>query len=141
MSTAAIPGAARDGAGTMWFRQVVVVVLAAAFACVIAGLAFAYGDQPIRGDGVEYLRLAEIIARHGFGEFASDLRTYGYPTFLALLISLVGSDPVRLRPAVFVAQLLIYIAGAAFGAVRIGRALGSPALGRVIFVVTVLNPF
>jgi hypothetical protein len=116
-------------------------LVATLVACLIGFLAFAYGKQPIRGDGVEYRRLADIIARQSFGQFASDLRTYGYPTFLALLISLVGNDPASLRPAVFAAQLLVYIGGAAIGAVRIGRALGSSSLGTAVFTVTVLNPF
>lgn len=57
------------------------------------------------------------------------------------MISLVGSDLSSLRPAVFVVQLFLYILAAAFGAVRIGRALASGSLGLAIFVVSVLNPF
>jgi hypothetical protein len=118
-----------------------IALLATSVACTIGLLAFAYGEQPIRGDGVEYRRLAEIIVRQGFWQFASDLRTYGYPAFLALLLSLSGDDPTSFRRAVFVAQLLIYIGAATFAAIRISRALGSAVPGVTIFAAMVLNPF
>ena len=117
-----------------------VVVAAVIAACIIGVLAYLFGDQPFRGDGTEYRRLATIIAHEGIGEFQSDLRTWGYPAFLAAAIVLVGDDLSTLRPAVFVAQLALYLAAAGFGAVRIGRALGSGRLGVASFVVTVLNP-
>jgi hypothetical protein len=121
-------------------RRLTAGLLWAALAGLIALLAYTFGEQPVWGDGIEYRRLAEVIARQGLGEFASDLRTYGYPCFLALLISLVGTDLTTLRPAVFAAQLLVLVVGAALGAVRIGRPLGSGSLGMTVFAATVVNP-
>jgi hypothetical protein len=121
--------------------HLVVGIVATLAACLIGVLAFAFGEQPVRGDGIEYRRLANVIARDGFGEYQSDLRTWGYPAFLAVLIWLGGNDLATLRLTVFAAQLLVFVGAAGFGAIRIGRALGSGALGTAAFVVAVLNPF
>jgi hypothetical protein len=116
-------------------------VIATLFAVGFAVAAKLYGGQPIQGDARGYYDLALQMAEGGPLAFASDVRTYGYPSFLALLISVVGADPERVRTAGFVLQLPFFMLVAWIGARRISRLLGAPQLRPWIYAATVCNPF
>ena len=72
------------------WETVVLLIVATAAALWIAGWAWLTGNQPIRGDAQNYYDLALQIAQQGPLAFESQIRTYGYPFFLALLIKIVG---------------------------------------------------
>ena len=81
-----------------------------------------------------------MIRSDGFGGFASDIRTYGYPAFLAVLMVVVGDDLVDLQAAVFVVQLAFLLGAAWLGARRVAGALGMDGLEPWIFAATAANP-
>jgi hypothetical protein len=120
---------------------VVVPVAATLLATAIAVIAKLYGNQPIQGDARGYYDLALVMVQDGPLAFASGVRTYGYPLFLALLISVVDPDPERVRTAGFVIQLSGIFVAAWVGARRISAALGVPHQRVWIYAVTVCNPF
>ncbi len=107
-------------ASARW-RTVVLPVGATVLALWLAIWAWQNGNQPIRGDAQGYYDLAMQISRQGLLSFASPVRTYGYPTFLALLIQIVGTDPEQVRNAAFWVQLTLFVGAAWFGA---GRRIG-----------------
>src|SRR5688572_9480989 len=72
----------------------IVYPLALLVAISIATWAFLYGDQPVMLDAAGYYEYARVIRAGGLGAFASDLRTYGYPAFLAAIMLVVGEDTV-----------------------------------------------
>ena len=115
--------------------------LAVLLALAIAAWAFVDGDQPIVADAQGYYDFGKLIATVGPKAFASELRTYGYPAFLAGLMRVVGHDPEDVRAAAFAVQLALLIGAAWIGARRVGGALGIGGIGRVLFVITVANPF
>ena len=123
------------------WRSYLVPVTATAAAVTIAIVAWLYGNQDIRGDARGYYDLAVQIAVGGPGAFASTFRTYGYPAFLALLISFVGTDAEHVRTAGFVVQLTLFVVAAWFGARRLSRALGMSDRWQWIYAATVCNPF
>lgn len=115
--------------------------LAVLVAISIAVWAFVDGDQPVVADARGYYDYGKLIATVGPKSFASDLRTYGYPAFLAGIMRVVGEDVEDVRVAVFVVQLGLLIAATWIGARRVEGAFGQAGLGRAVFVVTVANPF
>jgi hypothetical protein len=141
MSSIAAPVArAVEGAPARW-RAVALPTLATVVALSLAYWAWSTGDQPIRGDSRGYYDLALGIVSDGPLSFAHTVRTYGYPFFLAMLITLVGPDPEAVRDAGFVIQLASFIGVAWFGSRRLGRALGVPERAHWIYAATVLCPF
>ncbi|HZO30386.1 MAG TPA: hypothetical protein VFH48_30820 [Chloroflexota bacterium] len=115
--------------------------LAVLAALSIAVWAFLFGGQPVAGDAQAYYDLARDLLAGGPGALASDLRTYGYPAFLAAIMLVVGQNVQVVHPSVFVVQVAILIGAAWLGARRLEGAPGMRGLGRVIFIATVANPF
>ena len=62
MSSPAISARTLGYAATRPSRWLIVGVAATAVASLIGVLAFVFGEQPIRGDGLEYRRLGTVIA-------------------------------------------------------------------------------
>jgi hypothetical protein len=127
--------------GSTWGRTWAPGLLAILAAITIASLAFVYGGQVVAFDAAGYFDYGRIIATEGPAAFASDLRTYGYPAFIAAIILVVGEDIDDVQRAAFIVQLVLLLGVAWLGAHRIEGALGRPGIGQAIFVVTVLNPF
>jgi hypothetical protein len=123
------------------WRTAAVPVTATVLAVIMAVYAWQYGNQPIRGDAQGYYDLAMQIVREGPLSFASPVRTYGYPAFLALLAPIAGTDPEQVRDAAFVVQLALFLGAAWIGSRRLSRALGMEARVPWIYAVTVLCPF
>jgi hypothetical protein len=141
LATPLVTSASDDRVAATRRLGVAVPVAATLLAVAIAGLAKLYGGQPIQGDARGYYDLALGMVQNGPLSFTSGVRTYGYPAFLALLISVVGPDPERVRTAGFVLQLPFFVAVAWIGAHRISRLLGAPHLRAWLYTATVLNPF
>jgi hypothetical protein len=120
---------------------VVLCVLAVLVAIGIATAAFRFGDQPLMADASEYLTLGRVLASRGPLAYGSELRTYGYPAFLAGIVLVVGQDTDEVRRAVFVVQLALTIVTCWVAARRLERVLGIDGIRHPIFLVTVLNPF
>ena len=116
-------------------------LLAVLVAIAIASWAFVAGDQPVFGDAQGYYDLGKLIATVGPKAFVSQLRTYGYPAFLAGIMRVVGHDVEAVRAATFLVQLGLLIGACWIGARRLEGALGVDGIGRVLFAVTVANPF
>jgi len=91
-------------------------------------------------DAQNYLDIATDIARNGLFSkfFYSNIRTYGYPLFLALLKDVAGSQPLW-GWWVFEVQLALFLLAA--WAARQAMALRSPMFARWAFVALILNPF
>jgi len=123
------------------WHTVALPVVATAAAVWIAAWAWLTGNQPIRSDAQGYYDLALQVAQNGPLAFESQLRTYGYPFFLALLIRIVGPVPETVRTTGFVVQLALFIVAAWIGARRLGMALGMPGRTPWIYAATVLSPF
>ncbi|MGH2359828.1 MAG: hypothetical protein ACRDGM_04705, partial [bacterium] len=87
-------------------------------------------------DARQYVEMAQYYESHGLlpSPYAphSDVRTYGYPWFLSLLSRVTRPLGLPMSTAVFLAQLLLYFASAAFLASRISRSFGRAA-GTVVF--------
>lgn len=141
MSSIAAPAPQLAVATSARWRTVVLPVAATILAFWLALWAWQNGNQPIRGDAQGYYDLAMQISRQGILSFASPVRTYGYPTFLALLIKVVGTDPEQVRNAAFFVQLTLFVVAAWIGSGRIARALGTPERAPWLYAVTVLCPF
>lgn len=120
-----------------WMPGLVAVLLA----IVIASWAFVHGGQPVIADAQGYYDLGKLIASYGPKAFVSQLRTYGYPAFLAGIIRVVGQDVEDVRAATFLVQLALLLGAAWIGARRVAGALGVGGIGQVIFAVTAANPF
>src|SRR5262249_6271409 len=88
---------------TLWLAAAIVLPAA-------AGSALFLSSYPrLLWDAIHYYDLARQIWRLGLFSFASEIRTYGYPLFLALLTGRGGSPPETTRLIVFGAQLSILI--------------------------------
>lgn len=141
MSSIAAPAPQLAVSASARWRTAILPVGATILAVWLAIWAWQNGNQPIRGDAQGYYDLAMQISRQGLLSFASPVRTYGYPTFLALLIQVVGTDPEQVRNAAFWVQLALFVGAAWIGAGRLARALGTPDRAPWIYAVTVLCPF
>lgn len=136
------PGSAPTPAPGAFARPAVVVPVVATVAAVaLALVVWQNVYQEIRGDARGYYELAVQLVVNGPAGVASTFRTYGYPAFLALLIPFVGTEAEDVRSAAFVVQLALFLVAAWYGARRLGRALGAPALWPWIFAATACNPF
>ncbi len=130
----------REGAASSRLPQVF-CLLAVLLAILIAGAALRFGKQPVFADAAEYLNLGQAILTRGLSEYGSELRTYGYPAFLAAIMLVTGREIDDIQVGVFVAQLLMMIGVAWVGARRIEGALNLGRIGPAVFAVTVVNPF
>lgn len=113
----------------------------AAVASGVGLLFFVSGYPGLIYDSFGYAELARRVSHGGLSGPYLEIRTYGYPLFVALVTGFQAVDDETLRLIVCVAQLLLYVAACALGARRLGAIYGSPKYERVAFVATALNPF
>jgi hypothetical protein len=114
---------------------------ALAFAVIVAHAFWWRGVlYPSDFDARSYLDIASDLARTGlFGRFElSELRTYGYPLFLAMLKPVAQAAGLPWTLLVFEAQLLLHVVAAWW--LRAGIARHSPGVARVVFVALLVNP-
>jgi hypothetical protein len=113
-----------------------VTVAAAAAAC----LAFVAGYPTVIYDAWGYHYLSEILRTRGLFAWPTDLRTYGYPAFLALLSGFRGLPGEELRLVAFIVQLAAHLGACAFVAKRLARIYRSESVGVWAYAVGALNP-
>jgi len=110
-------------------------------AIAVALLLFFSGYQDLIYDAWGYAELARRISRAGLMGAASDVRTYGYPLFVAVCNAFHPGDPRTVRAVVFAVQLALYLGACAFGGRVLGGAFGSARFGRRVYAAGALNPF
>jgi hypothetical protein len=119
------------------FRLPIAVTTAAvALAC----LWFVAGYPTLIYDSWGYYFLAGVLRTAGLAGWPTDVRTYGYPLFEALVTGFRDVPPEEFRLALFVAQLVVYLAACAFVARQLGRVFASPRLGVAAYAIGALNP-
>jgi hypothetical protein len=127
-----------DGKLTVRHRWVIVAATAAAAAIACGG--FVAGYPSVIFDSWGYYYLAGILRTAGLAGWPTDVRTYGYPFFAAVVTGFRDLPPEEFRLIVFAAQIVALFAATALAARRIGRVLGSPGLAASAYALGVLNP-
>src|SRR6266849_5647647 len=89
--------------------------------CALAYLLFFSSDRPLVWDSEEYWKLAGEISDGGLEHWASPLRTYGYPLFVAAASGFRRLSPHATKVAVFHVQLAVLLVTAYVAASRFGR--------------------
>lgn len=102
---------------------------------------FRFGDQGLVGDAQEYYGLAGNLTRTGLFDFASNIRTYGYPLFLAMGMLISGTDGGRAYFTTSAIQWLLYVGVCAYAARVFRRLFKSTLFAWCVFTVLVLNPY
>src|SRR5215212_11200493 len=97
------------------------------------------GDQPVIFDADNYVFHANILAHGPLSSWG--FRTYGYPAFVLPWLLLAGGNTDALRGWIFIAQLAVHLGASWFFARRMAAAFGDGRLGRLSYVLVVLNPF
>lgn len=117
-------------------------ILALASAVVLSVGLFLIGfkDAP-QGDAASYLSLAQHFADHGLLRDypLSDVRTYGYPLFLAIPVLIGRALSIDPRIPAFLLQFGIYLSGAWLLRSEVAR--HSPGIARAVFLGFCLNIF
>jgi Alg9-like mannosyltransferase family len=113
--------------------------------CLVAAAAawrlFLTGFRGVIYDSFHYLTLSKIISEEGLWNFASRVRSYGYPLFVSLATGFIEVPDDTARALVFAAQLALHLA-VAFAAARAAeRAFGSRRFFFGTFVALAWNPF
>lgn len=91
-------------------------------------------------DSWGYYYLSEIIRTQGLLAWPTDLRTYGYPLFLAAVAGFRAIPQEELRLLVFAAQLAAYLAACAYVGRKLADAFDSPRIGVFAYALGALNP-
>ncbi len=117
------------------------LVLGATLAAVgIACFWFAEAYPAFIYDSWGYQYLAEIIRTRGLLAWPTDVRTYGYPLFLAAMSGFRAMPQEELRLVVFAVQLVAYLAACAYVGRKLAAVFDSPRLGALTYVAGALNP-
>ena len=117
-----------------WIALVLAIAMAHAF----------YGrivHYPSDFDAKNYLDIAQDMLRQGLFSkfFYSNIRTYGYPAFLAILLELAGSSASRWGWLIFESQLALFITAAVM--LRRSMLPLAPRFARLAFIALIVNPF
>lgn len=140
---------------TFFPRSPQAVLLLATLGAVLTANGFFWGHgHVLLHDAGGYYELSKIISQNGLFRFWDDqhtmnpglyvlfeLRTYGYPLFLALCSLFTNHDPLVVQIAVFSCQLLLCLAACLFCARVLQSVFKSPEFGTWLYVCTVLNPY
>jgi len=106
----------------------------------IACFWFTEGYPTFIYDSWGYHYLSEIIRTQGLMAWPTDIRTYGYPRFLAAVSGFRGVPQEELRFLVFAAQLVAYLAACAYVGRKLADVFDSPRLGALAYALGALNP-
>jgi len=107
---------------------------------VIACYWFAEAYPTFIYDSWGYHYLAEIIRTRGLLAWPTDIRTYGYPLFLAAVSGFRAMPQEELRLLVFGVQLAAYLTACAYVGRKLAAVFDSPRLGALAYVAGALNP-
>jgi hypothetical protein len=119
-------------------RIVPLIVLAGA-SVALAWALYLLGEQPIVFDSEQYVRVARFLTIGRLEDW--EQRTYGYPAFLAVALTLAWGDTVTLRWVVLAIQIGVYLGACWLFARRVAAAFGSARIAQVTLVLTALNPY
>ena len=119
-------------------RHIALVATLASFGIACFWFAEAYPTFIFDSWGYHYL--AEIIRTQGLLAWPTDIRTYGYPLFLAAVSGFRAVPQEELRLIVFAAQWAAYLGVCAYVARKLAAVLDSPRLGAAAYVLGALNP-
>ncbi|HKD17466.1 MAG TPA: hypothetical protein VKG23_06315 [Thermoanaerobaculia bacterium] len=121
-------------------RRRIGILAATAAAAAVACAGFVAGYPSVIYDSWGYYYLAGILRTAGLAGWPTDVRTYGYPLFAAVVTGFRDLPPEEFRLIVFAAQLAALFVATALAARRLGRVLGSPGFAATAYVLGVLNP-
>src|SRR5437870_1928740 len=126
------------------------IVLATLGAVLLANLFFWGHGHILVHDAQGYYELSKIIGQNGLFRFSDDqhtmhpglrilfeLRTYGYPLFLALCALFTNHETLVVQIAVFNCQLVLCLATCYFCARALQEIFKAPGFGTVLYVCTV----
>ena len=91
-------------------------------------------------DSWGYHYLSEIIRTQGLLAWPTDIRTYGYPLFLAAVSGFHAMRQEELRVLVFAVQLVLYLVACAYVSRKLADVFDAPGLGAFAYAVGALNP-
>ncbi len=109
-------------------------------AAAVAVWGFVQGYPTVIYDSWGYGYLREILLTKGLLAWPTDLRTYGYPAFLALVSAFQILPSEELRLLVFAVQLAVFLGACAFVAARLARLYRSEEVGVWAFALGAANP-
>ena len=117
------------------------IVLGATLASAgIACFWFAEAYPTFIYDSWGYHYLAEILRTRGLLAWPTDIRTYGYPLFLAAVAGFRAVPQEELRLLVFAVQWAAWLAACAYVGRKLAAVFDSPPLGAAAYVLGALNP-
>ena len=122
----------------MSLRNAYLAVTAAAVA--IGCAAFVAGYPSVIFDSWGYYYLSGILRTKGLFGWPTDVRTYGYPLFVALVTGFRDVPPEEARLIAFGSQLAIFLGACFFVSRRLARILGSATAGFWAYAFSALNP-
>lgn len=111
-----------------------VAAAAFAYACFLGGYPTAIYDS------FGYHILSDWLFQKGLLSWPTDLRTYGYPFFLAVIRGFRALPPEETRLAAFLVQLGLYLGGCLFVSRRLARIFRSEAAGLWAYAAGACNP-
>ncbi|MEP6993502.1 MAG: hypothetical protein ABI968_03195 [Acidobacteriota bacterium] len=115
---------------------VAVTMAAVGMAC----LWFLEGYPTVIYDSWGYYYLSEILRTKGLLAWPTDVRTYGYPAFLALVSGFRGLPPEELRLLAFGAQLAACLGACAYVSRKLAALFRSESAGFWAYAIGALNP-
>src|SRR5216683_6468879 len=131
-----------------------VVILATLAAVLMANVFFWSHERNLIHDARGYYELSKIIGENGVFRFSDDkhsmdpafhilfeLRTYGYPLFVAFCALFTNHDKQAVQFVVFSMQLLIYLLTCHLAAGCLQSVFRAPGFGTCLYACAVLNPF
>jgi hypothetical protein len=111
-----------------------------ASAVLLASLCFREGYPTPIYDSLGYYILSIVLRIQGLSAWPTDLRTYGYPLFVAIVTGFRDLPPEEVRLATFVAQLVVFLAVCHCVSRKLAAIFRSETLGVWAYGVGALNP-
>ena len=112
-----------------------------ALAVGLAVVLFVTGHPSPIYDSYGYYVLAQRIAAHGLDGAANDVRTCGYPLFIAAFTGFRRLSPEAVRLVLFPVQLALFLGACAIAARAFGRVFESRRVAGITYAAAALNPF
>jgi hypothetical protein len=120
-------------------RDRTVILLATLAAILLANAFFWSHGHTLHYDDKGYYYLGNLIGQNGLFHFSDELRTYGYPLFIAICALFTNHHQLIVQVTVFGSQLLILLCACSFCARSLQEVFKAPRFGTCIYVCTVLN--
>ena len=121
-------------------RRIVSAVAVSAAAALLARAFFRAGYPGVIFDAFHYYTLSSIISVEGLWNFASRIRMYGYPLFVAAATGFSDPPPDVARSIVAAAQVALLLAGALYAARVAERVFRASVFFDATYALIALNP-